>query len=224
MRALRIRGAFAGTTLALALTACGATGPDTAQPPEHGHADVSPSPGGSRGGGNEGKITPGGIAVIVLEHLGENAVRQFVSYEQEPGSVSVMIRLRKSTRAENFVVQVYSPKEARQVGQAGKCPPKRQGSRWGDAQCRVMDNGTTVMTTEVPEGFSDDNVDGMVVFGTAISPENGAAMAMYESYDDSPAVSAEELEDMLTDPRLAWLTDPAVNEAGEDVNVKELTG
>ena len=29
---------------------------------------------------------------------------------------------------------------------------------------------------------------------------------------------------MVTDPRLTWLTDPALNEAGEAVDLKEVTG
>jgi hypothetical protein len=94
----------------------------------------------------------------------------------------------------------------------------------GKSQCRTLEDGTTVMTGETPYGFSDDNANGMVVFGTATTRENGTAMAMYESYDDSPSVSVADLDSILTDPRLTWLTDPALNEAGEDVHVKESTG
>jgi len=35
---------------------------------------------------------------------------------------------------------------------------------------------------------------------------------------------AADMARILSDPRLTWLTDPALNEAGEDVHVKELTG
>jgi hypothetical protein len=77
---------------------------------------------------------------------------------------------------------------------------------------------------EEAQGFSDDNADGMVISGTAITPEDGGALAMYESYDDSPAVSVADIQDLLSDPRLTWLTDPGVNEAGADIDVKEVTG
>ncbi len=49
-------------------------------------------------------------------------------------------------------------------------------------------------------------------------------MAMYETYDDSPAIIRADLEAVLTDPRLTWLTEPAVNDAGDKVEVKQLTG
>ena len=101
---------------------------------------------------------------------------------------------------------------------AGQCPG--EPTREGESQCRTLENGTTVTTRVDAQGFSDDNVDGMVISGTAITPEDGGALAMYESYDDSPAVSVADLEDLLTDPRLTWLTDPVVNKAGEDIDVK----
>lgn len=60
--------------------------------------------------------------------------------------------------------------------------------------------------------------------GSVITPGDGAAMAMYESYDDSPAVSVADLEDLLSDPRLTWLTDPEVNESGETVDLEVISG
>jgi hypothetical protein len=49
-------------------------------------------------------------------------------------------------------------------------------------------------------------------------------MSMYESYDKSPAISTADIEDVLTDPRITWFTDPAVNQAGKGVVLKESTG
>ncbi len=40
----------------------------------------------------------------------------------------------------------------------------------------------------------------------------------------SPPIDARDLEGILSDPRLTGLTDPAVNEAGKDVDVEQLTG
>lgn len=221
MRAIYIRSAFVGTTLVLALTGCGPAESDTAEPAQGGNPGDGSSSSEEPSVDREEQITPGGIAAIVLQHLGSDAVRQFVTYEPEPGSVSVMVQLRDAT-PHNFGVQVYSPEQAELFSAAGQCP--REPKRKGESQCRTLDNGTTVTTREDAQGFSDDNVDGMVISGTAITPEDGGALAMYESYDDSPAVSVADLEDLLTDPRLTWLTDPVVNKAGEDIDVKESTG
>lgn len=131
------------------------------------------------------------------------------------------VRLRDAT-PHNFGVQVYSPEQAEQFNASGQCPgePPRQG----ESQCRTLENGTTLTTRVDAQGFSDDNVEGMVISGSAITPENGGALAMYKSYDDSPAVSVAELEHLLTDPRLSWLTDPVVNETGEGIDVEECAG
>jgi hypothetical protein len=208
--------------VALVLTAgCGSTATDTAEPTESDNADANPSAGAAARSGKDEQITPGGIAAIVLEHLGDDAVKQFFTYEPEPGSVSVMIQMEDKT-PHNFAVQVYAPAQARQFGKAGTCPPKQQLGK--DSRCQVLDNGTTVMTTEISQGFSDDNAGGMVLSGIATTPEDGGGMAMYESYDRSPAVTAQDLEDILADPRLTWLTDPATNAAGEAIDLKEPTG
>lgn len=220
MRAIYIRSAFAGTTLVLALTGCGSARSGTAEPAQAGNSGDDSSSSEEPVVDGKEQITPGGIAAIVLEHLGSDAVREFVTYEQEAGSVSVTIRLRDAT-AHMFGLQIYSPEQSEMFGPAGQCPQKPR--RGGESQCRVLENGTTVTTRLDAQGFSDDNVDGMVISGTAITPEDGGALAMYESYDDSPAVSVADLEDLLTDPRLTWLTEPAVNEAGEEIDVKDST-
>lgn len=221
MSATYIRNAVVGTTLVLALTGCGRTGSGIAEPGQGVNTgDASSSGGGSSVDGEE-QITPGGIAAIVLEHLGSDAVREFVAYEPEPGSVSVVVRLRDVT-PHNFGVQVYSPEQAEQFNGSGHCPG--EPTRRGGSRCRTLENGTTVTTRVDSQGFSDDNVEGMVMSGTAITPKDGGALAMYESYDDSPAVSLDDLDGLLTDPGLTWLTDPAVNEAGEDIDVKDSTG
>jgi hypothetical protein len=120
--------------------------------------------------------------VVVLEHLGSQAVQQFSTYEPEPNEASVMIRLRSGNRDGYFSLTVYSPEHV-EAGEAGPCPPEhgtKDADKW---HCQTLENGTTVITSEVGQGFSDDNAHGMVVFGSAVTPENGTAMAMYESYD-----------------------------------------
>jgi len=218
MRATQISGACAATFLTVLMTACGSEGEDTKA------ADRSPSPGETARVSHEEQITPGGVAFIVLDHLGADTVRQVVTFtENEEGEgVGVMVRLRDRT-PHNFGVSVYPPEQGEEYGQAGKCPPnlKRKGEA---SHCQVLEDGTTVMTSRIAEGFSDDNADGSLLMGSVITPNAGAAMAMYESYDDSPVISVDELEDVLSDPRLTWLTDPQVNEAGETVDLKVITG
>lgn len=215
MEATQVRGAFVATILVLLVAACGSE--DTSS------AGKSPSSGETASTGEQEEITPGGIAVVVLDHLGRDDVRQVVTFtEEEPGSVGVMVRLRDRT-PHNFSVSVYDPEQAGELGAPGGCPPKveREGE---SSRCRTLDSGTTVMTSEYAQGFSDDNVNGSLLMGTAITAEEGGVMAMYESYDDSPAISVAELEELLSDPRLTWLTDPEVNKAGEAVALKEVTG
>jgi hypothetical protein len=219
MRAIDIRTPLVGATLVLTLTGCGPT--ETTEP---AHADNpgDSSPNSADLSDNEQEpITTRGIAAVVLQHLGGDTVRQFLAYEQEPGSVSVMVRLRDDT-PHNFAVQVYSPEQAEMFGAAGTCPGEREPE--GTFRCRTLSNGTTVTTLEDAHGFSDDNADGMVISGTAVTPEDGGVLALYESYDDSPAITMADLEDLLIDPRLTWLTDPAVNRGGAEIDLEETTG
>jgi hypothetical protein len=220
MRTRNIPAALGSAVLAVALTACGSSSPDSAEPGADGDSPGGGSASADGSAGPEEPITTGGVALIVTDHLGDK-VRRVGTYGTEPGSVSVMVELRDKT-PHNFAVSVHSPEQAGELGQAGKCPPR--GQLGPDAECRVLDNGTAVMTGLTPYGFSDDNEDGIVVMGTAVTEGNGASMAMYESYDDSPTVSTSDIEAMLADERLGWLTDPEVNRAGEDVPVKKLTG
>ena len=221
MRAYGLRAAVISASLVLALAGCGSTASDNAEPSQ-GTITGNGSPTSAELSAEEQvEITPGGIAGIVVEHLGSDAVREFVTYEPEPDSVSLVVQLRDGTR-HNFGVEVFSPERAEGFGVGGQCPPET--AREGGSTCRTLDNGTTVTTRESPEGFSDDNVDGMVISVGAITLEDGGALVMYESYDDSPAVGVTDLEDLITDPRLAWLTDPVVNEAGEDIDVTATAG
>ena len=112
------RAAFAGTALIAALAACGSTRADTAGPASTPGAGRTGSP--AVGGAAEPeRITPEGIAVVVRDHLGPRAVRQFTTFEPEPGSVSLMIELCASGRSDNFAVTVSSPRQALQFVAAG---------------------------------------------------------------------------------------------------------
>lgn len=218
MRAGRIRSASIGAALALALTGCGSSGSDTPQPAQGADPTDGASASAQPSVDMEEQITPGGIAAIVNDHFGSDAVRRFVTFEPESGRVSVSVRLRDDA-PHHFIVSVYSPKQVEHFGEgAGQCPSEPEGQ--DESQCRTLEDGTTVITTEHAEAFSDGNEDGAFISGRSVTPDDGAALAMYESSDDSPAVSTSDLDALLSDPRLTWLTDPSVNEAGQDIDVR----
>ena len=205
--------------LAVATTACGSPAADRREKPEAGQ---SPGPSETTSAQQE-QITPGAIAVILHEHLGD-AVRRVVTFrgDQEAGSIDVMVELRDRT-PHNFSVGVFSPRGTAELGPAGSCPPRRQlGGQ--ETRCRTLGDGTTITIGRTRTGFSDDNRNGSMLFGSVVTAEDGGAIAMYESYDPSPALTRAELEDVLTDPRLTWLTDPEVNEAGRAVDVEQVPG
>ncbi len=216
MRSTELRRTAVTAVLALAVTGCAPTNSRTTDSaPAH---DTAARPSGRD---VRERITPSGIAGVVLEHLGPDTVRRFLTFEQEPGSVSVMVRLRDAT-PHNFGVQVFAPDQADALGVDGRCPS--EDGPGGTFRCRVLPDGTVVTTIEEDYGFSDDNEDGVVVSASAVTAEDGAVLALYESYDDTPAISAAELEELATDPRLTWRTDPAVNEAGESIDIRRIDG
>lgn len=223
MRTSTVSRTIVCANLALLLASCGSNDSTTRDATGDGRVSQSP-PAGQADGGPPEQITPGGIAVVVLDHLGRDTVQKVLTFAgEDPGSVAVMVRLRDRT-PHNFAVQVYAPAQAGEFGaRGGECPPARE--RKGEVSwCRTLDNGATVTVSEHSEGFSDDNRKGSLLMGSVFTPEEGAAVAMYESYDRSPAVSLAELEAMLTDPRLTWLTDPELNRAGESVDLEKIAG
>ena len=220
MRANEVLGAVVAAILALLMVACGSEVTGAADRSERGTDEDGTSSGDSSGSQRE-QITPGGIAVVVLEHLGQDAVRKFVavSPDEEPGTVGVMVQLRERT-PHNFGVQVYSPEQAEEFG--AECGQER--GMVSEERCRTLEDGTVISMREIAEGFSDDNADGSVLLGSVVTPEDGAVLSMFESYDGSPEISSADLEALITDSRLTWLTDPAVNEAGEAVDMHEANG
>src|SRR3712207_367297 len=124
MRATQISCACAATILTVLMTACGSEANTARQSPS---PDETTTPGSAKE-----LITPGGVALIVLDHLGPDTVRQVVTFkENEEGEgVGVMVRLRDRT-PHNFAVSVYPPEQAQEFGPAGKCPPDSERERAG---------------------------------------------------------------------------------------------
>lgn len=218
--------------LALLATGCGNKAADTASPPEattSASATNAPAPTRATSaptGGRKERITSAGIAAVVREHLGAQRVRLYGTYGGEPGSVDLMLSLRNGGGRDMFTVSAYSPGQGGgEFGELGRCPRSKKATRFmRHIRCHELPDGTTVLAYLVPSGFSDDNAHGQVVNGVSTSPDGSVALAMYESYDRSPAVSVADVDDLLSDRRLTWRTDPTVNDAGRDIKVRNLGG
>jgi len=209
----RTSGASSGSADATSSTTAGSATPPT----------------GSAGSTNKGRtevIRPAGIAALVEEHLGALDVRSYGSYGDESGAVHLVVGLGAPDRRDMFVVSVYSSGQAEGASGAPRSCARDKLST-NDVRrrtCHRLTDGTTVTAYLSRGGFSDDNADGIVVAGTSHAPDGSVALAMYESYDASPAVSVAGLDRLLSDRRLSWRTGSAVNQAGRDLDVRRLTG
>lgn len=169
--------------------------------------------------GAQERITQGGVAALVREHVGADEVERFEVYEAEAGSVGVLVELRGAGPRDMFVVSVWSPDN--ELGSAGdrSCEGlEDEVSSVGAQACRVLDDGTVVQVLE-GEAFSDSNTGGSTLRGSAVSPTAGAALAMYEAYGESVPLGLDTLSALLSDPLLRWTTDVAVNEAGASIDL-----
>ena len=139
-----------------------------------------------------------------------------------------MIRLRGSGRADNFAVTVYSPKRGgKEFREFSRCPHGKlaQHDKYTKKfTCHRLSNGTTVTAYLTPYGFSDDNARGHVLTGVAGTPDGSVTIAMYESYNRTAPLTVSDIDELLSDPRLTWMTDPAVNAAGKRLHVPKLRG
>jgi hypothetical protein len=233
MRLFRITPAVPVAALAVVLTGCADPMSDTSGSPSAPDSSVTaasttPPARSDRPAetGHKERIRPAGIAAVVEQRLAAFDVRSYGSYGDEPGSVDLIIGLRDPDRRDMFVVSAYAPGQADGAfGAPSMCRgDKRTTKHIRQLRCHRLADGTTVMAYLSPGGFSDDNPDGTVVTGTSQSPDGSVALAMYESYDPSPAVTVADLERLLSDRRLRWRTDPAVNAAGRRLAVRRLTG
>lgn len=206
------RGRIIAPALASALVVLGACGDQAAD------STGSESTSSGRAAANTERITTGGVAVLVQQHFGREAVREFRRAGSEPGAVGVMVQLTEGGRDDNFGVQAYSPQGSDFPGRQTCAEAERQRGQEPDFSCVELEDGRTVYAYLSPEGFSDDNTDGMTLLAASTS-DAGAVIAMYESYDRTPPLDTEDLVDLLSEPRLAWMTDPAVNRAGAEIEV-----
>ena len=225
MRPDRLAPAALALAAVLATAGCG----NAAGGGKDGEDTTSSSAVGSPSSAARERITQGGLAALVADHLGKDAVASFGSYGPEPGQVYVMVRLRGSGRADMFSVSVMSPKQGGRelAGAMGKCPTTQQRKRMDDMKeftCHRVQNGTTVTAYLVPSGFSDDNARGLVVTGVSVAPDKSTTMVMYESYDKTAQLTVTQVDELLSDPRMAWMTDPATNNAGSSIKIEKQRG
>ena len=86
--------------------------------------------------------------------------------------------------------------------------------------CEVSEDGT-ILASEVGEAFSDDNVSGSTVRARSVNPGAGRVVfALYETYAERPSLDPATLSAIVSDKRLAALTDPTTNEAGAGLDVE----
>lgn len=93
MRAHDVRQALFGLTLSLALAGCGPAQTDQSESGHRSSTGKDSSASEEQHVDAHEQITTGAVAAIVLEHLGSNTVRGFVTPQSEPGSIPVMVHL-----------------------------------------------------------------------------------------------------------------------------------
>jgi hypothetical protein len=155
-------------------------------------------------------ITAQGIAGVVRDALGDEMVESW-SEAGEDDSIGVLAKL---AGRQVLVVNV-------QV--AGEPPISScddlETTAMGDAECTVGDDGT-IVSAGTAEPFSDDNIRGSTVLAQSVNPESGRVVyALYETYSRQAALDPAILREIVSDPSLAAMTDPATNAAGADIEV-----
>ena len=155
-------------------------------------------------------ITAEGVAGVVRDAVGADLITSY-SAAGESDSVGVLARL---AGRQVLVVNV-------QVGgdvPIDSCDDLAE-TAMGSGDCVVGEDGTLVASAE-SEPFSDDNVRGSTVLAQAVNPETGRVVyALYETYSPRATLDTATLTEIVTNPALAAMTDPATNEAGADIEL-----
>jgi hypothetical protein len=158
-------------------------------------------------------ITPAGIAAVVQEVLGADRVAGFQGGGEED-TVALTVRLAGAAR-EVLAVSVLINGEA-PIASCADLSDRMPSP--GD--CEVSEDGT-ILASEVGEAFSDDNVSGSTVRARSVNPGTGRVVfALYETYAERPSLDPATLSAIVSDKRLAALTDPTTNEAGAGLDVE----
>ena len=158
---------------------------------------------------------------------GKDAIASFGSYGPEPGQVDVMVRLRGSGRADMF-------SGLGDVPQAGRSRARRRHGQVPDhsaAQAHGRYEG--VHLSPAAKRHDSHRLPGavrlqrrqrawFVVTGVSVAPDKSTTMAMYESYDQTAPISVADVDKLLSDSRMTWVTHPAINRAGHGLKIEKL--
>lgn len=185
--------------LLAATTACGAE-PDTASDPD----PTTSSPAALEA------ITVQGIAGVVRDMVGADLIEAY-SEAGEDDSIGVLVQL---TGRQVLVVNVQLTGDA----PITSCEDLAT-TAMGDADC-VVDEDGTITASGTAEPFSDDNVRGSTALAQSVNPGSGRVVyALYETYTRQAALDPAILSEIVSDPSLDKLTDPATNAAGADIEL-----
>ena len=158
-----------------------------------------------------------GIAAVVRDAIGPERIAVY-SGASEEDAVGVQVRLAGGRDV--LVVMVQTEGDPPPVASCDDLA----GTGSGDDNCTVTPDGTILMSG-AGEAFSDGNSQGSTVRATSVNPEaNRVVYALYETYTARPALTAETLAQIVSDPTLAAMTDPSTNEAGADIALKRAGG
>ena len=226
MRPVRLAAAALGLAAVLAAAGCG----DAAGGGKDGEDTTSSSADGSPTSAAQEQITEGGLAALVADHLGKDAIARFVSYGPEPGQVYVMVRLRGSGRADMFSVSVMSPKQGGRelAGAMGKCPTTEQRKRMGWIWRSSPVTGCKMARQSAPTWFRPDSAT--TTHAVSSSPESPSRPTRARPSPCTRAttrprlISVADVDKLLSDPRMTWMTDPATNKAGNNLKIEKLRG
>lgn len=189
--------------------------------------DTSPSAREDPTGAAGERITSQGVAALVEEHLGADRVRWYGAFDEE-GQVLVTVRLEDASGPHSFVVGASSPDsdEYGFLGDDVTCDQMeaQEGRRGMEVWCQALEGGGIATVQRLPTGFTDGNRHGRMMMAFAYQPGGRTATAMYESSTPTTDIEPETLLELVADERLAWTTDPAVNDAGSDIEVRRLEG
>ena len=155
-------------------------------------------------------ITAAGVAGVVREVVGADLT---VSYAEAGEADSVGVLAKFAGKAV-LVVNVQT---------AGDVPitscDDLATTAMGAAKCSVTDDGT-IIAAGAAGAFSDDNVHGSTVLAQSVNPETGRVVyALYETYTRQVGLDAATLTEIVSDPALAAMTEPATNAAGVDIEL-----
>lgn len=204
--------------LLLGAAACGdATDAATDTASDTGSNTGSDAPSEMRSDSALEPIKARGVAAVVRDAIGPKRIAAY-SGTGEDDAVGVQVQLAEGRDV--LVVMVQTQGDPPPIANCDDLA----GTGSSDDICTVTPDGTILMS-RAGEAFSDGNSRGSTVRATSVNPEtNRVVYALYETYTAKPALDAETLAQIVSDPTLAAMTDTSTNEAGADIALERTGG